>query len=163
MNSRLERELDEFLIGLGFELVMLERGGGRSRPLLRLRVDRAGETRIRSGVTVDDCALVSREVQEYLAARPDAPEGFVLEVSSPGVERPLVRDSDYERFAGETVRLRGFGPLWNGERQIDGELIGLASSNGQPVVAIEIQGERVEISLAAVAKAMLVYRAETDL
>ena len=163
MSSRLEQELDEFLIGLGFELVMLERGGGRTRPLLRLRVDRAGEIEIRSGVTVDDCVLVSREVEEFLGTRPDAPDGFVLEVSSPGVERPLVRASDYERFAGETVCLRGFGPLWNEERQIEGELVGLRKSDGSPAVAIEVDGEQVDVPLDAVARATLVYRPETDL
>jgi len=163
MSSGLERELDEFLIGLGFEMVVLERGRGRSRPLLRLRVDRVGQTGLRSGVTVDDCALVSRKVQEFLETRPDAPENFVLEVSSPGVERPLVRAADYDRFAGQTVRVRGFGPVWNDDRQVEGELLGFDGSDGTAVVTIDVRGERVNIPLDAVAKATLVYRPETDL
>lgn len=163
MNSRLERELEEFLVGLGFELVTLERGGGRNRPLLRLRVDRIGETGTRSGITVDDCAFVSREVRDFLDASADAPEAYGLEVSSPGVERPLVRPSDYDRFAGQMIRVRGFGPLFEKERQIEGELLGLSSSDGPGVVAIQLAGERVEIPLTAVAKATLVYRPEMDL
>jgi len=163
MNNRLERELDEFLVGLGFELVTLERGGGRSRPLLRLRVDRAGETGTRSGVTVGDCSLVSREVTAFLDERADAPDGYVLEVSSPGVERPLVRETDYARFAGETIRVHGFGPIWKDERQVEGELVGLSGSDRQLTVSIRLGKDEVEIPLASVAKASLVYRPETDL
>ena len=162
MNSRLERELEEFLIGLGFELVTLERGGGRRRPLLRLRVDRVGETGIRSGVTVDDCAYVSREVRAFLEEHRDAPDDFGLEVSSPGVERPLVRPADYERFAGERIRLRGFAPLWREEKQVEGELVGYAGEDGG-AIAIRLDGEDVEIPVASVAKATLVYRPEDDL
>lgn len=156
----LERRIEGILEELGFELVALERGGGRRRPLLRLRIDRPGAQAGRSSVTVDDCAAVSRTVNAALEDAPEAPTDYILEVSSPGVERPLVRPRDYERFAGREAKLRGYGPLANGSRQLTGVLRGLV---GEASVALEVEGERVEVPIEAIAKAHLVYRWDQDL
>lgn len=156
----LERRIEGILEELGFELVALERGGGRRRPLLRLRIDRPGAETGRSSVTVDDCAAVSRAVNAALEEAPEAPVDYILEVSSPGVERPLVRPRDYERFAGREAKLRGYGPLASGSRQLTGVLRGLV---GEASVALEVEGERVEVPIEAIAKAHLVYRWDQDL
>ncbi len=102
----IERGIEAVVTRLGFELVAVDRGGGRRRPLLRLRVDRQGGIPGRSELTVDDCAVISRAVRESLDETGQAGESYILEVSSPGVERPLVRQGDYERFEGLAVRLR---------------------------------------------------------
>lgn len=165
MPSGLEAELEELVARLGFELVTLERGGGRRRPLLRLRMDRPGGRPGRSSVTVEDCARVSRAVREYLDSRPDGDPDYILEVSSPGVERPLVRARDYERFAGQRVRVRGYGPLAGGSRQLEAVLLGLrgAEDDGGQVVELEVEGERIGVPLSSIARAELVYRCEDDL
>ena len=79
--------------------------GSKSRPILRIRVDVPG-SEPGAGVSVDDCARVSRAVEEYLDEASDVAERYVLEVSSPGVERPLVRAADFSRFAGQEIRSR---------------------------------------------------------
>lgn len=157
MARSLEAELEDLLSGIGFELVSMERGGGRRRPLLRLRVDRPDSRPGHSPVSVDDCAAVSREVRRFLEERAGGEEDWVLEVSSPGVERPLTRARDYARFAGEKVRLRGFGQLVGGSRQVVGELMGIEGVAGKEVVVLDVDGEQVTVALADIAKATLVY------
>jgi ribosome maturation factor RimP len=160
MARSLERELEELLSGIGFELVAMEQGGGRRRPLLRLRVDRADSRPGRSVVTVGDCAAASSAVSRYLEERGSGEEDWVLEVSSPGVERPLTKARDYMRFVGEKVRLRGIGPLSGGSRQVVGRLVGLEGKAGGETVVLEVAGERVTVALSDIAKASLVYEFE---
>jgi ribosome maturation factor RimP len=108
--------------------------------------------------------VISRAVGEWLDETGQAGESYILEVSSPGVERPLVRQGDYERFAGLAVRLRGFGPLAGGERQVEGILRGVREEGDEgPVVVLEAEGEELRVPLAGIAKANLVYRPESDL
>lgn len=154
----LETEIEALLERMGYELVALEKGGGRRRPLLRLRIDRPDGEPGRSSVTVSDCAAVSRVVEELLEESPAAPGDYILEVSSPGVERPLVRARDYVRFAGREVVLRGYGPLAGKARRLTGVLLGLSGDGDR--VAVEVEGERLEVPLSAVARAHLVYRWE---
>ena len=162
--DKIERGIEAVVGRLGFELVAVDRGGGRRRPLLRLRIDRKGSVPGRSELTVDDCAVISRAVGEWLDETGQAGESYILEVSSPGVERPLVRQGDYERFAGLAVRLRGFGPLAGGERQVEGILRGVREEGDEgPVVVLEAEGEELRVPLAGIAKANLVYRPESDL
>lgn len=161
--TTVEKELEEFLAGLGFELVQLERGGGRRRPLLRLRIDHVeGGAREVGGVTLEDCSRVSRAVGEYLAQR-DGEAEYTLEVSSPGVERPLVKERDFERFAGSTVRLQGYEPLHAGAKQVEGELVGLVPGEAEPRALIQVEDEKLEIPLSGLARATLVYRLADDL
>lgn len=158
MADSLESAIERLLEAIGFELVALEKGGGHKRPLLRLRIDRPDGEPGRSSLTADDCARVSRKVMELLEERSDAPSDFILEVSSPGVERPLVRERDYTRFAGHEVRLRGYAPLVEGRKQIDAVLAGYDEAEG--TVLLELDGERLAVPLSAVAKANLRYRFE---
>jgi len=162
MGWSLERELEEFLSGIGFELVSMEKGGGRRRPLLRLRVDRPDSRPGHSTVTADDCATVSKAVRPFLEERGSGEEDWILEVSSPGVERPLTKRRDYRRFAGEKVRLRGYSPLSGGSRQLVGRLVGLEGEAGEEVVVLEVTGERVDIPLTDIAKATLVYESARE-
>lgn len=162
MSEEFERAIERLVEESGFELVTLERAGARNRPLLRLRIDRPGSVAGHSGVTAEDCALVSRVLHERLEAGPNSLENYVLEVSSPGVERPLVRREDFDRFAGNEVVLRGYRPLVGNSRQVEGLLTGLVGDAGDRL-ALEIEGEHVEIPLDAVAKATLAYRWQEDL
>lgn len=160
--SELAGELESFVEGMGFEMVTLDRGGGHRSRVLRMKIDRPWGEPGRSEVTVDDCTRVAREIREWLEGRSEAPEDWVLEVSSPGVERPLVRPRDYRRFAGRKVRMKGYGPLMEGAKRVEGTLLGLADEEGD-VVAVQVDEERVEVPVAKIASAHLVYDWEADL
>ena len=73
--NKMERGFEAVVTRLGFELVAVDRGGGRRRPLLRLRVDRPGGIPGKSELTVEDCAVISREVREWLDETGEAGEG----------------------------------------------------------------------------------------
>jgi len=135
----------------GLELVELDfRGGGKSR-MLRLFIDKPG------GVTHEDCAFVSREVGTILDIEDAIPGGaYTLEVSSPGLDRKLLKPADYERFAGSRVRIATRAEV-DGSRHFDGRLQGLREGR----VAVEVGSKKVpvhtvEIDLGNIEKANLV-------
>jgi ribosome maturation factor RimP len=137
---------------LGLEVVEVElKGGGKARTL-RIYIDKAG------GVTLDDCANVSREVSTILDVEDVVPGGqYTLEVSSPGLDRKLVKPADYERFAGSRVKLQTREAV-NGSRHFEGRLQGLKDGR----VALEIPAKKkipaseLEVELSNVEKANLV-------
>jgi ribosome maturation factor RimP len=158
MADELEREIGGRVDALGYELVELERAGSRTRPILRVRIDRPGAGP-REGVTVDDCARVSRALEEWLDTEASIAERYVLEVSSPGVERPLVRAADFARFAGREVAVKTSSPLPNGSKRIEGELLGLDSAGGEERVRIRLaDGSVIDIPRSDVARAHLIFR-----
>lgn len=132
---------------MGLRLVDVEfvRGGGRS--YLRLYIDKPG------GVTLDDCEAFSREVSVLLDEADPIPGPYFLEVASPGLDRPLKKDRDYEVFKGRRVEIRTFGPLGSeGVREVRGELLGLRDGC---VVVTDDQGRIWEIPKDQVARARL--------
>ncbi len=84
----------------GAEVVHVELGGRQGRPVVRVYVD------TEAGVTLDECARLSRLIERELESSGIVPERYVLEVSSPGIERPLARRRDFERFAGREIAIR---------------------------------------------------------
>ncbi|NIP79819.1 MAG: ribosome maturation factor RimP [Gemmatimonadetes bacterium] len=154
----LHEVLEERTEALGFELVELERTGAKNRPVLRVRVDRP-DSEPGKGVGLEDCARISRALEEYLDALPTLPGNYVLEVSSPGVERPLVRRRDFERFAGHEVLLKGYAPLAGRDRRLQGELLGLVVGPDGERVRLRLgDGEEVEVPREEIARANLVFR-----
>src|SRR5467141_4954625 len=147
----------------GLEVVEVEfRGGGKSR-MLRIVIDKPG-TPGQVGVTHEDCANMSREVGTILDVEDAVPGGsYLLEVSSPGLDRKLVRPVDYERFTGSRVKLTTYQPV-NGNRHFEGRLegfqhgrltldLGAARKKRRPEENVT---EKLEIDLANVEKANLV-------
>jgi len=100
------------------ELVHWELVGPPRGLLLRIYIDKPG------GVTHGDCQNLSRRVETLVEVEDVIPSGYVLEVSSPGIERPLYKPSDYERFAGSRIKLRTATPI-NGQRTFHGRLDGI--------------------------------------
>jgi len=153
----IERDLEARVEALGFELVDVQWGGSSRRPSLRVRIDRADSTP-GHGVTVDECAKVSRGLEPWLDELEQLPERYVLEVSSPGVDRPLVRDNDYRRFRGEKVAVKGHGVLAGKAKRLEGELLGLEEGDGTQVVCLRLpDGDEVRIPRADIAGANLVF------
>lgn len=138
----LEREswLRDTLGGLGYELVDLEssRGG-----LLRIFIDSP------SGITVEDCARVSNHLTRAFVV--EGIEYERLEVSSPGLDRPLKRAEDYARFAGQKASVRLKLPR-DGRRRFEGLLVGFEEG----AVVLEVEGERQTFAMADIDRARLV-------
>ena len=155
----LAQEMERRIEGMGFELVQLERAGSRARPILRAYIDRPDSRPGEPGVSLDDCARVRRALEPFLDEREDLSHRYVLEVSSPGVERPLVRRRDWERFAGAEVRVKGREPLAGRGRQLEAVLLGVEGADGEERVRLRLpDGEEVEVPLAEVSGANLVFR-----
>ncbi len=139
--------VEPVVTGLGYELVGAEYGGGRGNGILRLYIDAA------DGVDVDDCAAVSERVSAALDVDDPIPEAYTLEVSSPGVNRPLFAAADFQRFAGERAFVRiAAGAIPEGRKRFKGVLGGLE----QAELLIEVDGETWRLPLDAVEEAHLV-------
>ena len=154
-------DIESRVEALGFEVVELEWAGSKSRPILRLRVDRA-DSKPGDGVTVDDCARVSRALEAWLDEDSDVPERYVIEVSSPGIERPLTRPRDWSRFQGQRVLVEGKVSLLGDERRVEGELLGPVEGEGGGEEAVRVrirtdEGHDVLVSLHEIKRAHLVY------
>lgn len=157
VDSDLEAFTEAVLDRLGFELVDMEKAGHRARPILRLRIDRLG-SEAGAGVTVEDCARVSRELESALEGRTDLPPSYVLEISSPGVERPLRKRRDFDRFTGHEIAVRGFEPLAHGSKRLQGVLLGTEGSDGSERIRIRLaDGTEVCVPLSGIVKAQLVF------
>jgi ribosome maturation factor RimP len=115
-------KLERIVEFAGMELVHVEARRESGGMVLRLFIDREG------GVTLDDCARVSRQVSAELDADDPLPGRYTLEVSSPGLDRPLSKDRDFQRFSGQTVRIVTAAPL-DGQRHFKGRLNGLAEGS----------------------------------
>jgi ribosome maturation factor RimP len=154
----IERELADRIEDLGYELVEVHWGGSGQRPQLKLRVDRR-DSGPGSGVTVDECAKVSRALEDWLDAHEALSRRYVLEVSSPGVERPLVRGRDFERFRGERVALVGKDTLAGLSTRLEGELLGLEAEGleGEAVRLRLSGGKEVSIPRSEIRKANLLF------
>ncbi len=134
--------IEPAVTGMGFELVEAQ-ALNRGR-LLRIFIDKPG------GVTVDDCAELSRHLSRvFEVERVDYDR---LEVSSPGLDRPLRKAEDFERFAGEQVEVRMRAPDAAGRRKFVGVLRGLKEGSA----ALEVQGQVLALELAAMERARLV-------
>jgi len=158
--SRLDREIESRVEAMGFELVELEKAGSKARPVLRLRID-LPDSEPGRGVSVEDCTRVSRALQPFLDSEAGLPPRYVLEVSSPGIERPLVRPRDWERFVGREIALHGRGPLAGRARRIEGTLLGLVRGEGDGDERVRLRladDEVVEVPRDEIVRAHLVFR-----
>ena len=154
----IEHELESRVEELGYELVEIRWGGSGRRPMLKLRIDKQ-DSAPGSGVTVDECAVVSRALESWLDEHEGLSEQYVLEVSSPGVDRPLVRPRDFERFRGERVAVKGKEVLLGRSTRLEGELMGLeGEGTDEEQVRLRLpSGEEVGIPRSEIRKAHLVF------
>jgi len=139
----LTRELIE---GMGYRLVDVRVSRRGAREVVQFFIDEA------RGVSVEDCADVSRELGYLLDAEPEFDQGYILEVSSPGLEHDLRREREYRHFAGRTARV----VVGGGERKGD-VIVGAIVSAGDGTVTLRSEGgEELSLSLADIARARLV-------
>lgn len=129
----------------GLELVQVQYHREDHGWVLRILVDRPG------GVSVDECGSLSREVSDLLDVEDLIDTSYNLEVSSPGLDRPLTKPSDFDRFAGQEITLKTVRPV-EGRRNFKGTLEGIQDE----VVMIESDGMKYELNWSEVQKANLV-------
>jgi len=131
---------------MGYELVGVEFLGAGGYGTLRVYIDRD------SGVNLDDCAAISHQISGILDVEEPIKQAYDLEVSSPGIERPLFKRADFERFTGKIARIKlAVGLL--GRKNFKGELQGVVDSK---LVTIEVDGEVFDLPYADIAKANLI-------
>lgn len=130
-----------------FELVDVEYKKEGANWYLRLYIDKPG------GITLDDCQKVSEQLSEELDKVDPIKENYFLEVSSPGLDRPLKKEKDFIRFKGELVEVKLYEAL-NGNKIIEGELIGLENNiiklNVANVGLVELPKEKVALTRLAI-------------
>jgi ribosome maturation factor RimP len=132
--------------GRGFELTEVEVTRDRGGQLVRLYVDKEG------GIGIGELQSVSEEVSAILDAEDPIPSAYTLEVSSPGLDRPLKTEADYRRFAGRLARVSSYEPV-DGRRHWTGRL--LAIEEGVVSLSLEKEGAVAHIPLAKIAHARL--------
>jgi len=136
--------VEPILESQGFELVDLEYQRESQGWVLRIYLDREG------GVSLDDCAGISHEVGAVLEVKDLIPNAYILEVSSPGLTRPLKKPEDFNRFRNQMVKIKLYEPL-DGRRNFKGTLLGLEGDR----VRVEAEQQVYELPLQRIAKANL--------
>jgi ribosome maturation factor RimP len=133
--------VEPVVVRLGYELVAVELSGGSHGPVLRLSVDKVG------GIGIEDCTRVSRQVSPALDVADPIFGSYDLEVSTPGIERPVQRAEDYARFAGCEIRLKPFGV--EAKKRTRGVLLGIEDG----VVSVETATEVRTFPIEAIERA----------
>jgi ribosome maturation factor RimP len=131
---------------MGYELVGIEYHSSEHHGVLRIYIDHD------EGITVDDCAKVSRQISAVIDVEDPIEMAFDLEVSSPGINRPLFKLTDYQKYAGAMVKIK-LGVALNGRKNFNG-IIQSVDENQQ--VIIDVDNEIFELPYQDIAKANLV-------
>lgn len=136
--------IEPAVAALGFELVGVEYTPGKSG-LLRIYIDSE------QGISADNCEAVSHQISGLLDVEDPIAGRYALEVSSPGLDRPLFQARDFDRFSGATVRLRLVSPL-NGQRKFKGVLMGMKDNH----VVVQLEDAELVVTLDEIDQARLV-------
>ena len=147
LSDRIAATIKPALTAMGYEIVRVQLGGGRRSATLQIMCDREDG----APVTLDDCAEISRLASAVLDVEDPIAGEYTLEVSSPGLDRPLTRPKDFERFAGAEARLDLSQPV-DGRKRFRGVLRGLDDD----AVILETGDGRRRLALADIDKARLV-------
>jgi ribosome maturation factor RimP len=146
VRERLRSMLRPGIEALGFELVDVELAGSPRHPTVRVYIDSP------QGITVDDCAQVSRQLSSILDVEDPLPGSFTLEVSSPGLDRPLVTQDDFRKRIGDTIKVKLRMPDAEGRRHFTGRLMEVSAER----IMMEVDKEQHALTLDAIDKARLV-------
>ena len=151
MGETIEPIVVHELDSLGFDLVELRRGGSRARPVWEVRIDRRDGTK----VSIEDCTRASRALEARLESAALVGEQYVLEVSSPGADRPLKSVADWKRFVGRHATVTS-AALAGGKQEV--EILALEGEVGAEVAVLrDAKGAEVSVPLAGVTQARLAF------
>jgi ribosome maturation factor RimP len=149
--ARIETLIAPSLEAMGYRLVRVAATGGQRAQVLQVMAERIDER----PMGVDDCTEVTHTVSALLDVADPIEHAYVLEVSSPGIDRPLVRREDYERFQGHEAKLELVAPI-DGRRRFRGRLVGVEADR----IRLNLGAEVVELPLARIQRAKLVLTDE---
>ncbi len=144
--NEIAQMIEPSLVAMGYRLVRVVVTSGR-RATLQVMAERIDD----APMTVDDCALISRSVSALLDVADPIAGAYLLEISSPGIDRPLVRPEDYDRFSGFEARIELTEPF-AGRKRFRGRLLGTADGE----VRLATEAGEARLPLASVARARLV-------
>jgi ribosome maturation factor RimP len=147
--SHLEPILAPVIEAAGFRLVRLRLMGSKTKTL-QIMAERPDGT-----MNVEDCAVLSHALLDFMEAENPVEGDYELEVSSPGIDRPLTRLMDFARYAGHEAKIELVAPL-DGRKRFRGKLLGLDGTN----VTMETQGARVSFPFKGIVDAKLVLTDE---
>jgi len=136
--------------GMGFDLIEIEHFPNPKHGVLRLFIDKPVGSDV-EGVVIEDCSAVSRQISALIDVEDPIRGQFNLEVSSPGLDRPLRRLQDFQRFTGSLVKLKTVMPL-QGQRNFKGRLL----EANEDIVVIETDAEEISLPMNAIEKARIV-------
>jgi len=139
--------LEDYLESMGYEVVLIEFLRDGKRWVLRIYIDKE------NGITIDNCAEVSDLISPLLDVEDFIAPSYSLEVSSPGVNRPLRKKEHFEKVVGETVKISLTEPLENNRKNLKGKLIHVKDT----YVAVEIDKEVIEVPMTNIKKSKLIY------
>ena len=142
--------LEPVVNGMGFDLIEIEHFPNPKHGVLRLFIDKPAGSES-EGVVIEDCSAVSRQVSALLDVEDPIRGKFNLEVSSPGLDRPLRRLQDFQRFTGSLVKLKTVMPL-EGQRNFKGRLL----EASEDVLVIETDAEEISLPMSSIEKARIV-------
>jgi ribosome maturation factor RimP len=148
--AKIESMIGPSLSAMGYSIVRVAFTGGR-RPTLQIMAERVDNVMM----TVDDCATISHTVSALLDVADPIDSAYQLEISSPGIDRPLTRRADYERFAGFEAKIDMLRPI-EGRRRFRGTLMGVEGDDAKLLVG----ADTLLLPLDAVARAKLVLTDE---
>lgn len=134
------------VVSMGYELVGVEFLGAGGYGTLRVYIDR------QQGVSLDDCAAISHQISGILDVEEPIKQAYDLEISSPGIDRPLFKLADFERFTGKTAKVK-LAPALEGRKNFKGRLQGVTDDG---MIIIEVDGEKFQLPFADIARANLV-------
>ena len=143
LEEQIRQLAEPVVISEGMEIILVECLKMPTRWLVRIYMDREG------GVTVDDCALVSDRLGDLLDIHDVPPGPYTLEVSSPGLDRPLDRDKDFLRYCGSRIRLR-LAEKIEGRRNFSGELLAYEEIERLARVFVGLGVEKLRITKGSV-------------
>lgn len=146
LEEKIENLLRPTIESMGFEFWGCEYMPAGKHSTLRVFIDKA-----EVGVTVDDCGLVSRQVSAIMDVEDPISNAYMLEVSSPGMDRPLFKPEQYKAYEGEEVQLRTSVPVM-GRKRFKGQMTAVTEDS----IAVEVDGEEYEVPFALIDKANVV-------
>ena len=149
--ATIEKAIVPSVVAMGYRIVRFAFTGGRRGATLQIMAERED----RAPMTVDDCAAISHTVSALLDVADPIAAPYILEISSPGIDRPLTRREDFERFAGFEAKIDLKEPV-DGRKRFRGRLVGATGD----AVLLQVEGETRYLPLNGIARAKLVLTDE---
>ncbi len=146
LEIRITELAEQVAASMGMEVVLVEIKGDGNRSVVRAFIDQP------VGISLDDCERFSRRLSVSLDVEDWIPSSYVLEVSSPGINRPLVKESDFQCFAGKDAKVRTRQSI-EGQRNFKGKIVGVAEGRLELEIA---PGKQIGIAFADIEKANLI-------